>query len=1076
MLKIFLLCFFCSAALADTTAPEIRDIEFSIDEFDVSEIDKAITITLFVFEEESEIDWAQIAIEPPSGIPNGHTKYVSFSSWTLTDEANVYSSSRVISFGMNSAPGQWNVHVSHIEDESKQRASRTSSSALAALQIPSFIKVTNTNDIDVTAPSLIDIEVSSTSVDLTAGDKIISVTLTAQDLEAEVDYGSLNINAPEGLPSSHAQWIGFGQVVWQATEEDGIYTATNNLILKQNEVAAGTWTFSLSQLRDSNNNTSRRLNELELNELGVTSSIDIINPTAIDVTPPSFHSIHLSTNYVDTNSGIGGGTLRLYSPDGENRSLYINNFMPSKDEDNIYVGTFTFNFDTDDISGVWYVELGFFDDEIGNYLSGYSRRKIVSSGFDPYIRVNVAEEDTIDLTLSVDSISQDVSLNELSSHRFSLNGRKVEGLAGELIINFTIPDGVSFASIGVEGGAISENSCFISATRIWNRCRVTTEDISQVSVILDTNINAVGTHELSVSAFAIDSTTSPTIVEINQENNSISKTLVTRNYPATLEDFDGDGVRDVVDLDDDSDGIPDSIEVELGLDSLSHDDGQYDSDGDGISNFVEYILGSNMLDGEVVPFTSGMYLSFDRLSRLPLSFVGRYELDSLSGIDGEGALLASFDAENEKEVFIRARGQMLKGQIGFAYTGDKATGFSLKINGDEVMTDSSESLGLGDGWDYYLVDVEAGFSEVELRLHGNLDEAESQLYLDALYIPMVVPLVAGDYDGDRLADLALRNPVGGYNYWRGLSKNEHDTEQFGLLSDDIPVSGDFDGDGKVDWAIRRRSTGTWYVKQSSNNEVISKRFGIKVGDIPVPADYDGDGLTDFAIRRPSTGVWYIILSGTNKLIEKSFGNQEGDIPVVADYDGDGKADIAIRRPSNTNWYVQRSSDNKVEVTSFGKLSTDIPVPSDYDGDGQADIAIRRTSNKTWYILQSSDQQVRQVRFGIQPNDIPVVSDYDGDGKADIAIRRSSNYMWFILKSSTDEIHSEEFGRSASLIPQLAPYQTRLIMAQKLNATKNQVGIVAIDDGHDDIVEFREEFKVSNGEFGSKKVLDATTKF
>ncbi|NRA23201.1 MAG: hypothetical protein HRU08_01740 [Oleispira sp.] len=54
------------------------------------------------------------------------------------------------------------------------------------------------------------------------------------------------------------------------------------------------------------------------------------------------------------------------------------------------------------------------------------------------------------------------------------------------------------------------------------------------------------------------------------------------------QDFDNDGQGDGCDLDDDSDGIPDSIELANNLDPLNASDALLDSDGDGASNIIEY--------------------------------------------------------------------------------------------------------------------------------------------------------------------------------------------------------------------------------------------------------------------------------------------------------------------------------------------------------------------------------------------------------------------------------------------------------------------------------------------------------
>jgi hypothetical protein len=564
-------------------------------------------------------------------------------------------------------------------------------------------------------------------------------------------------------------------------------------------------------------------------------------------------------------------------------------------------------------------------------------------------------------------------------------------------------------------------------------------------------------------------------VPIDTDQDGVTDTLDRfPNDPYESADTDSDGVGNNQDEDDDGDGIPDSVETSLGLNPLYRYDARGDLDGDGRSNLSEYLVGSDPNDPNDLPSDKGIFVSFEYNEVIPLTINPSLSRTSSNRIDGGVALVRHFSPSNTTDLVLKVRGQMKEGRLGFAYKIDRSGSIDIQINGRRAIYDDERSISLGNSWYYQSIKVEAGYADVELIFGGGSSSGYSSTYLDALFIPMVKPLVAGDFDGDGRAEIAVRNPLNYENYWKELADTDYNEEQFGRVSNDIPISGDFDGDGKADWAIRRRNNQTWYVKQSSNDEVISKHFGKEAGDIPVAADYDGDGITDFAIRRPSNSTWYILQSSDGKLVVKRFGLQRTDVPVPADYDGDGKADIAIRRPSNGTWYVLGSLENQVTVKRFGVQANDIPVPADYDGDGLDDIAVRRAADRTWYILQSSDQQVRKIRFGLQTEDIPVVSDYDGDGKADIAVRRPSNFMWYILKSSTNEIHAEEFGRSAALVPSLAPLYTRLGMTRNI-IPQNQ-DYPPVDDGYEEKLEYKETTSPISPEFTGMQVEDISAEY
>ena len=290
---------------------------------------------------------------------------------------------------------------------------------------------------------------------------------------------------------------------------------------------------------------------------------------------------------------------------------------------------------------------------------------------------------------------------------------------------------------------------------------------------------------------------------------------------------------------------------------------------------------------------------------------------------------------------------------------------------------------------------------------------------------------AFDYDKDGKADLALRQPTDYKTLLRLSADSTEQTITFGKHPSDIPVSGDFDGDGIADIAVRRAENKVWYVRNSSSVDKITnnpdgitrKKFGMQPTDIPVPADYDGDGVTDIAFRRPANHTWYILNSSgvdastgnRDGITRRVFGKQTSDIPVPADYDGDGKIDIAVRRPSNQTWYILNSGGQDllsqhpdgISRVTFGRQTQDIPVPADYDGDGKADIAVRRPSQQVWYIRNSSGidritnnrDGITRRRFGLRNTDLPAVADYDGDGRADIAVRRPASKQWFILNSA-----------------------------------------------------------------------------
>ncbi len=209
--------------------------------------------------------------------------------------------------------------------------------------------------------------------------------------------------------------------------------------------------------------------------------------------------------------------------------------------------------------------------------------------------------------------------------------------------------------------------------------------------------------------------------------------------------------------------------------------------------------------------------------------------------------------------------------------------------------------------------------------------------------------VPADYDGDGQIDLAVYHPASGNWYVRPSSGGGDRVEAFGW-SATIPLPGDYDGDGLADLAVFHRPTARWYFRYSTGGPDASVGFGWSAV-IPVPADYDGDGVTDLGVYHPATGNWYVHESSTGNVVQKQLGGGRA-LPVPADYDGDGAADVAVFTPATARWQVACSGGGDW-VQPFG-WSAVLPVPADYDGDGRADLAVYHPAGGKWYVRQSSD--------------------------------------------------------------------------------------------------------------------------
>jgi hypothetical protein len=234
-------------------------------------------------------------------------------------------------------------------------------------------------------------------------------------------------------------------------------------------------------------------------------------------------------------------------------------------------------------------------------------------------------------------------------------------------------------------------------------------------------------------------------------------------------------------------------------------------------------------------------------------------------------------------------------------------------------------------------------------------------------------LVAGDYDGDGLADPATYNPtnatftarLSGRGYTNVVTKTGIGGTSW------VAALADYDGDGIADPAVYSETTGDWVARLSGSqitNASADLTFAALLGGqgwAAASADYDGDGRADPAVYREATGDWMALLSdyGYALFSQSALLGGPGWAPAPADYDGDGQADPAVYREVTGDWMVRLSDEGYVQVTLPGILGGPgfMPVSADYDGDGDADPAVYNpTTGELRVLLSGSDYEFYSV--------------------------------------------------------------------------------------------------------------------
>ncbi|MAQ99722.1 MAG: hypothetical protein CMI00_04200 [Oceanospirillaceae bacterium] len=200
-------------------------------------------------------------------------------------------------------------------------------------------------------------------------------------------------------------------------------------------------------------------------------------------------------------------------------------------------------------------------------------------------------------------------------------------------------------------------------------------------------------------------------------------------------DKDGDTHGDTCDDDDDDDGIPDSIELEYGLNPLNKNDADWDLDNDGYSNFVEFRAKSDLSDNDSVPpIVSSFSENFNdqdlgylyNMSDTPWRL-------SENGIGNTYALKSTDYLKNGEVSSVYITSNFSEGALFFKFKmGESADDYSVMalIDGDVADYATTREF----EWNYFRADVDSGVHTIEIRVYAYDEEPDerSSYYLDDL--------------------------------------------------------------------------------------------------------------------------------------------------------------------------------------------------------------------------------------------------------------------------------------------------------------------------------------------------------
>lgn len=154
------------------------------------------------------------------------------------------------------------------------------------------------------------------------------------------------------------------------------------------------------------------------------------------------------------------------------------------------------------------------------------------------------------------------------------------GVTGGLTLRLLWPEEMEAFPVVTGGGDCPGSSCDRGEYLSWNLG------------VLGPGASAIVDFNETAESELVDGTLIPLEIELLEGG------LPARNHSRTIlvhpfVDSDGDGEADILDDDDDNDGMPDWWELIHGLDPLDPSDAGEDPDGDGATNLEEYLAGTD---------------------------------------------------------------------------------------------------------------------------------------------------------------------------------------------------------------------------------------------------------------------------------------------------------------------------------------------------------------------------------------------------------------------------------------------------------------------------------------------------
>jgi len=513
----------------------------------------------------------------------------------------------------------------------------------------------------------------------------------------------------------------------------------------------------------------------------------------------------------------------------------------------------------------------------------------------------------------------------------------------------------------------------------------------------DGTFGSVITATTDTTAYPNNGRSTPTFVAIGDFNGDGHGDLAVTNHYCTCQDGPGDTISILLNTGGGHFSAP--VTYTVGLNPTSIVVGDFNGDGHLDLAVAEYGIGrvgvllgnGDGTFGPVVDYSPGAVSlavgDFNGDGHLDLVASSPGSVSVLLG-RGDGTFTASpnpgrYDTGDSSSGLARdyTRGQQL---VVGDFNGDRLLDVAV-IN----QTASSIGVLLGNG--------SGGFGPARTYPAGNGPAA----------------LTVGDFNGDGHPDLAVTDtsPFGGVYYHAVIvllnSGDGAFTPGQTLSTDTTPISlvaGDFNGDGVLDLAVANRDSANVTVRLGRGDGAFEDAPRYASGPRPVAlaaSDLNGDGALDLiaANRGADTVSVYLNQGHSEGTVRADASYPVGHDPsaiATGDVNGDGHPDVVVADAGSNDVRVLLGMGDGTFAPAVSYAVGNYPVAlaaGDLNGDGHPDLAVANYADSSVSILLGQgDGTVHATRLtvgALDPNAL-LIADYTGDGKADLLV---ANYYY-----------------------------------------------------------------------------------